>query len=71
MLVLLTLKKCTMKNLYEIKRLDFALCEHNPRAQSVCEPPQPTTFNDFHKNVKRQLKKIYDTQRSNPVKESI
>jgi|APGre2960657404_1045060.scaffolds.fasta_scaffold148899_3 hypothetical protein len=60
-----------MNKVYEIKRLDFALCEHDPRAQSVCEPSKPTTFNEFQKNVKRQLKKIYDTQRSNPVKERI
>ena len=54
-----------MKNLYEIKRLDFALCEHNPRAQSVCEPPKALNFNEFTKNIKKELKKLYDNQRSN------
>jgi hypothetical protein len=56
-----------MNKVYEIKRLDFALCEHNPRAQSVCEPPKSITFNEFQKNVKKELKKLYDTQRSNSV----
>jgi len=54
-----------MNKVYEIKRLDFALCEHDPRAQSVCEPPKALTFNEFQKNVKKELKKLYDNQRNN------
>jgi len=54
-----------MNKVYEIKRLDFALCEHDPRAQSVCEPSKALTFNEFQKNVKKELKKLYDNQRSN------
>lgn len=53
-----------MNKTYEITRLSFALCEHNPKAQSVCEPPKILTFNQFQKNVKQELKKLYDTQRS-------
>ena len=40
-----------MNKVYEIKRLDFALCEHDPRAQSVCEPPKALTFNEFQKKI--------------------
>ena len=39
--------------------------EHNPRAMSTVEPETKVSFNEFQKNIKDQLKKQYDTKRSN------
>jgi hypothetical protein len=39
--------------------------EHNPRAMSTVEPETKVSFNEFQKNIKEQLKKQYDTKRSN------
>ena len=55
----------------EIKEIPFKICEHNPKAQSVCYPDEPVDFNQFFENIQTQIKKIYDTQRSNSVEETI
>ncbi len=55
----------------EIKEIPFKICEHNPKAQSVCYPDEPVDLNQFFENIQTQIKKIYDTQRSNSVEETI
>jgi hypothetical protein len=55
----------------EIKEIPFQICEHNPKAQSVCCPDETVDLNEFFENIQTQIKKIYDTQRSNSVEETI
>ncbi len=55
-------KRCPM---FEIKRIPFKICEHNPKAQSVCYPDQDLNLNDFYNNLTKQIKENYDSQRSN------
>lgn len=49
--------------MYEIKEIKIKICEHNPKAQSVCHPEKPMTFNEFHEHIRTQLKKYYDITR--------
>ncbi len=46
-----------------IKVIPFKIIEHNPKAQSVCEPDEKVDFNGFYQNLYKQLKN-YDTKRS-------
>lgn len=41
--------------------------EHNPKAMSTVEPEEKISFDDFHKNIQKQLKQKYDTTRSGNV----
>ena len=51
--------------LLEIKEITFQICEHNPKAMSTTCPPKEPTYNEFQSNIKKQLKKLYDSKRSN------
>lgn len=51
----------------EIKVIQFAICEHNPKAQSVCYPDEPVDYNEFYTNLYKQLKN-YDPQGSDQTK---
>jgi hypothetical protein len=57
-------RKSKMK-LLEIKEIRFQICEHNPKAMSTTCPPKEPTYNEFQLNIKKQLKKLYDSKRSN------
>ena len=56
------------KNKYKPMRvitiIPVKINEHNPKAQSVCYPDEPVDYNEFYKNLYKQLKN-YDNQRSN------
>jgi len=47
----------------EIRMIPFSICEHNPKAQSICYPDTEVTYNEFYENLYKQLKQ-YDTKRS-------
>lgn len=51
--------------LLEIKKIMVQICEHNPKAMSTAFPPKEPTYNEFQLNIQQQLKKIYDSKRSN------
>lgn len=51
--------------MYEIKKIPFKICEHNPKAQSVCHPDKKVDINEFYQNLVKQIKENYDAQRSN------
>jgi hypothetical protein len=36
-----------------------------PRAMKVTLPDEPVGYNDFHTNLQKQIKNIYDTKTSN------
>ena len=57
---------CLKKNnmtIVELKILKESICEHNPKAQSVCYPDTIVDFNEFYQNLYKQLNN-YDTKRS-------
>ena len=51
--------------LLEIKQIAFKICEHDPKAMSSISPTKKITYNEFQANIQKQLKKIYDSKRSN------
>lgn len=51
--------------MFEIKKIPFKICEHNPKAQSTYYPDQDLNLNDFYNNLTKQIKQNYDSQRSN------
>jgi hypothetical protein len=66
--------KCPTKKpatMIEIKEIPFQICEHNPKAQSVCSPDETVTFNEFFQNLQTQIKKIYDSTKCNPTEEKL
>lgn len=58
-------RKITM--IKEIRFIPVSINEHNPKAQSVCYPDTPVDYNEFYKNLYKQIKN-YDTQRSHSTK---
>jgi hypothetical protein len=56
------------KNKYKPMRvitiIPVKINEHNPKAQSVCYPDESVDYNEFYKNLYKQLKN-HDTQGSN------
>jgi hypothetical protein len=48
----------------EIKKIPFSIVNHGPKAQSVCDPGEKLNLNDFYINIQKQIKNIYETQRS-------
>lgn len=48
----------------EIKKIPFSIVNHAPKAQSVCDPSEKLNLNDFYVNIQKQIKNIYETQRS-------
>ena len=51
--------------LLEIKEITFQICEHDPKAMSTTCPDKTLTFNEFQLHIRKQLKKLYDSKRSN------
>lgn len=51
----------------EIKEIRFKICDHKPKAQSVCIPNEKVTLEEFGLNLRKQLKQIYESQRSTKV----
>jgi hypothetical protein len=47
----------------ELRVIKESICEHNPKAQSVCYPDTMVDFNEFQENILKQLNN-YDTKRS-------
>lgn len=54
--------------MYEIKKIPFKICDHNPKAQSICYPDNNIDFNQFQKNIRTQLKKSYEITRGSKTK---
>ena len=50
---------------YDISVITKSICEHNPKAQSTVYPETESDFNEVQLNLKQQLKKQYDSKRSN------
>lgn len=55
----------------EIKKIPFQINEHNPKAQSVCEPDEKIGFNEFFANLQTQIKNLYEHTRSTTTEEGI
>jgi hypothetical protein len=56
--------------LREIKVIPIRICEHNPKAQSICYPDTEVDYNQFQENLYKQLKQ-YDTKRNIENREGI
>ena len=54
----------------ELKVIKESICEHNPKAQSVCYPDTTVDFNEFYNNLYKQLNN-YDTKRSTKNRKGI
>jgi hypothetical protein len=55
----------------EIKEIPFSICEHSPRAQSICEPDEILGYNEFCKNIQKQILNIYESTRSIETQERL
>jgi hypothetical protein len=47
-----------------LERLKESIQEHNPKAMSTVVPETQIDYNEFNKNIRQQLKEIYDTKTS-------
>jgi hypothetical protein len=50
---------------YDISVITKPICEHDPKAQSTVYPETQIDFNEVQLNLKQQIKKQYDSKRSN------
>jgi histidinol dehydrogenase len=50
---------------YGISVIVKPICEHDPKAQSIVYPETESDFNEVQLNLKQQIKKQYDSKRSN------
>ncbi len=47
-----------------LERLTESIQEHSPQAMRIVEPEIQIDYNEFNKNIRHQLKEIYDTKTS-------
>lgn len=54
-----------LMKVYGISVIVKPICEHDPKAQSIVYPETESDFNEVQLNLKQQIKKQYDSKRSN------
>jgi hypothetical protein len=54
-----------LMKVYSISVIVKPICEHDPKAQSTVYPETESDFNEVQLNLKQELKKQYDSKRSN------
>jgi len=50
--------------IHTLERLTESIQEHSPQAMRIVEPEIQIDYNEFNKNIRHQLKEIYDTKTS-------
>jgi len=50
--------------IHTLERLTESIQEHNPKAMRIVEPETQIDYNEFNRNIRHQLKEIYDTKTS-------
>lgn len=54
-----------LMKVYGISVIVKPICEHDPKAQSTVYPETESDFNEVQLNLKQEIKKQYDSKRSN------